>query len=113
MAPTTNSGLEGKAEPSVRVQEKNGHLQLGILDVLSSIGNGCRDPQVLGNHSSDSQDAAVKQARLIGKVDDERTAVWPKPKRGRNGFALQNVTEVPLSQQRTETMGYVPVHQKL
>jgi hypothetical protein len=47
-------------------------------------------------------------------VNDERTAVWPKAIRGRDGTALQNVREVPLGQLGTETMGYhVPVHQKL
>jgi hypothetical protein len=114
VTPTTNSGLESKAESSVRVQEKNGHLQLCILYVMSSVGLGCRDPQFLGNHSSDTQDTMVKHPRLIGKVvDDERTALWPNPKRCINGFALQNVGEVPLGQQGIETMGYVPVHQKL
>jgi hypothetical protein len=97
------------------VLEKDGHLQLCILDVLSSIGNGVRNPQDLGNHSSDIQDTKVKHPRvLIGGVDDERTAaVCPKAIRGRDGVALQNVREVPLSQLGTETMGYVPVHQKL
>ena len=110
MASATNSGLESKAESSVRVHEKNGHLQLCIFDVLSSVGNSCRGPQVLWNHSSPCHNTTVEHPRLI---DDERTTVGPKPKRGRNGFALQNVSEVPLGQLGTETMGYVPVHQKL
>ena len=77
MASASDSGLEGKAESSVRVLEKDGHLQLCILDVLSSIGNGVRDPQDLGNHGSDTHDTTVKHQILIGNVDDERTAVWP------------------------------------
>ena len=78
MALANNGGLESKAESSVRVQEKDGHLQLGVLDVLSSIGNGIRHPQDLGDHSSDALDATVKYPRvLIGRVDDERTAVCP------------------------------------
>jgi hypothetical protein len=114
MAPTTNSGLDSKAEPSVRVQEKNGHLQLCISYVMSSVCLSCRDPQVLLNHGSDTHDTTVNHPGLIGEVvDDERTAVWPKPKRGRSGFALQDVGEVLLGQQGSESMGYVPVHQKL
>jgi hypothetical protein len=109
-----NSSLESKPESSVRVQEKDGHLQFCILDVLSSVGNGVRNPQVLGDHSSDTQDTAVEHPRvLIGKADDERAAVWSKAIQGRDGIALQNVREVPLSRLGTETMGYVPVHQKL
>ena len=54
MASATNSGLEGKAKPSVRVQEIDGHLQLCILDVLSSISNGVRNPQDLGDHGSNT-----------------------------------------------------------
>jgi hypothetical protein len=112
MASTTNSGVESKAESSVRVLEKDGHLQLCILDVLSSIGNGVRNPQGLGNHSSDIQDTTVKHQRVsIGKVDDERTAaVWPEAIRGRDGIVLQNVKEVSLGQLGTETTGHVPVH---
>jgi hypothetical protein len=114
MALATNSGLESKTESSVRVQEKDGHLQLCILDVLTSIGDCVRNPRDLGDHSSDAQDTTVKHPRgLIGKVDDERTALWPNTIRGRDGIALQNVREVPLSRLWTETMGYVPVHQKL
>ena len=76
MEPTTNSVPEGKAEPSIRVQEKNGHLQVCILYVLSIIGKGCRGPQGLGNHSSETQDITIKYPRaLIGNVDDERTTV--------------------------------------
>jgi hypothetical protein len=79
MASAADGGLEGKAESSVRVQEEDGHLQFGILDVLSSVSNSVRDPQDLWNHSSDGQDATVKCQRvLIGRVDDERSAVWPK-----------------------------------
>ena len=106
MASATNSGLERKAESSVRVHEKNGPLQLCILDVLSSVGNSCRDPQVLGNYSPVTSDTMVEHPRLI---DDERA----NPKRGRDGFALQNVMEVPLGQLGTESMGYVSVYQKL
>jgi hypothetical protein len=114
MASTTNSGLESKAESSIRVLEKDGHLQFCILDVLSSIGNGVGSPQGLGNHRSDSQDTTVKHPRgLIRKVEDERTAVCPKAIRGRDGLGLQDVREVPLSRPGTETLGYVPVHQKL
>jgi hypothetical protein len=88
MASTTNSSLERKAESSVRVLKKNGHLQLCILDVLSPIGNGVR-PQYLGNHSSDILDLAVKHPRVsIGRIDDERIAVWPRAIRGRDGIAL-------------------------
>jgi hypothetical protein len=111
MASTTNSGVESKAESSVRVLEKDGHLQLCIMDVLSSIGNGVRNPQGLGNHNSDIQDTTVKHLRvLIGRVDDERTAVWPEAIRGRDGIVLQNVKEVSLGQLGTKTTGYVPVH---
>ena len=79
MASATNGGLESKAESSVRVQEKDGHLQVSVLDVLSSIGNGMRNPQDLGDHSSDGLDGAVKHPiLLIGGADDERTAVSPK-----------------------------------
>ena len=79
MASTTNGGLESKAESSVRVQEKDGPLQLGILDMLSSIRNGVWDPQGLGNHSPDTLDATVKHPRvLIGRADDERTPVLPR-----------------------------------
>ena len=114
MASTTNSGFESKAESSVRVHEEDGHLQFCMLDVLSSIGNGVRNPQDLGNHSSDTKDTAVKHPRvLIGDVDDERTAVCPKAIRGGDGIALQDVVEVPLGQLGTETKGYVTVHQKL
>ena len=89
-------------------------MQLCILDVLSSISNGVRNPQDLGNHSSDTKDTTVKHRRvLIGDVDDERTAVCPKAIRGIDGVALQDVREVPHSQLGTETKGYVPVHQKL
>ena len=89
MASATNGGLESKAESSVRVQEKDGHLQLGVLDVLSSIGNGMRNPQDLGDHSSDTLDATVKYPRvLIGRVDDERTTVCPQVIWGRDGIAL-------------------------
>jgi hypothetical protein len=70
------------------VQERDGHLQLCILDVLSSIGNGVWNPQDLGNHSSDTHGTTVKHPG--------------------NGIALQNVKEVPLSQLGTETTGYVP-----
>ena len=106
MASTTNSGLEAKAEPSVRVLEKDGHLQLCTFDVLPSIGNGVRNPQDLGDHSSKTQDSPVEHPRvLIGRVDDERTAVWPKTKQCSDGFALQNVREVTLSRLGTETMG--------
>lgn len=113
MASTTNSSLESKAESSVRVHEKDGHLQFCILDVCFSIGNGVWNPQDLGNHSSDIQDRAVEHPRvLIGGVDDERTAVWPKVIRCRDGIALQNVREVPLSRLGTETTGYVPVYQE-
>jgi hypothetical protein len=114
MASTTNSSLESNSESSVRVLEKDGHLQRCILDVLSPIGNGVRNPQYLGNHSSDIQDPAVKYPRVsIGRIDDERNAVRPRVIRGRDGITLQNVREVSLSQLGTETMGYVPVHQKL
>jgi hypothetical protein len=114
MASAANSILERKPEPSVRVQEEDGHLQPCFFDMLSSIGNGVRDPQVLWDHSSDFPDTTVKHARvLIGKADDERAAVWSKVIRGRDDLALQNVREVPLSRLGTETMGYVPVHQKL
>jgi hypothetical protein len=76
MASTANSGLESKAESSVRVHEKDGHLQLCILDVMSSFGSGVWNPQVLGYHTSDIQDRTVKQIRaLIGRVEDERTAI--------------------------------------
>jgi hypothetical protein len=111
MASTTNSGVESKAESPVRVLEKDGHLQLCILDVLSSIVNGRRNPQGLGSDSSDIQDTTVKHLRvLIGGVDDERTAVWSEAIRGSDGIALQNVKEVPLSQLGTKTTGYVSVH---
>jgi hypothetical protein len=114
MASTTDSCLEAKAESSVRVLEIDGHLQLCILDVLSSIGNGVGNPQDLGNHGSNTQDTTVKNARvLIGKVDDERTAVWPSTIRCKDGIALQDVREVPLSRRGTETMRYVPVYKKL
>jgi hypothetical protein len=114
MASTTDSGLESEAESSVRVQEKNGHLQLCILDVLSSVGNGVGDPQDLGDHSPDTQDTTVKHPRvLIGEVDDERTAVWPNTIRCGDSIALQNVREVTLSRLGTETTRYVSVHQKL
>lgn len=114
MASATNSGLETKAESSVCVQEKDGHLQLCLFDVLSSVGNGVRNPQDLGNHSSDTQDTTVEHPRvLIGNVDDKRTAVCLEAIRGRDNIALQNMTEVPLSQSGTETTGYVTVHQKL
>ena len=46
-------------------------------------------------------------------ADDERAAVWSKARRGRDDIALQNVREVPFGRLGTETMGYVPVHQKL
>ena len=96
------------------MQEEDGHLQPCFFDVLSSIGNGVRNPQALRDYSSDTQDTTVKHIGvLIEKVDDERAAVWSKVIRGRNGLALQNVREVPLSRLGTETMGYVPVHQKL
>jgi len=99
MASTTDSGLEAKAEPSVRVQEKDGHLQPCILDVLPSIGNGVGNPQDLRDHSSDTQDTTVKHPRvvLIGEIDDERTAVWPNTIRCGDGIGLQNVREVTLS----------------
>ena len=80
--PPTAASRERPSLPSV-CRKKNGHLQVCILDMLSSIGNSRRDPQVLGNHSSDTQDITVKHPRLIGKVDDEKAAVCPKPKRGR------------------------------
>jgi hypothetical protein len=114
MTPTTNSGLESKAESPVRVLEKNGHLQLFILYVISLIRNGLWNPQDLGNHSSDTQDTMVNHPRLIGEVvDDERTADWHNPKQGRNGFALQDVKKVSLSHRGAETMGYVPDLQRL
>jgi hypothetical protein len=77
IASTTGSSLESEAESSVSVHEKYGHLQLCLLDVLSSIVNGVRSPQDLGNHSSDTpEDTTVKHRRvLIRKVDDERTAI--------------------------------------
>lgn len=114
MVSASNSGLETEAESSVCVQEKDGHLQLCLFDVLSSVNNGVRNPQDLGNHSSDTQDTTVEHPRvLIGTADDERTAVCLEAIRGRNDIGLQNMTEVPLSQLGTETMGYVTVHQKL
>ena len=114
MGSTTNSALESKTESSVRVLEKDGHLQLCILDMLSSIGNGVGNPQDLGDHSSNIPDAAVEHARiLIGKVDNERTTVRPNTIRCRDGIALENVREVSFSRLGTETKGYVPVHEKL
>ena len=114
MASTTSSGLESKAESSVRVGEKDGHLQFCILDVLSSIDSGVRNPQDLGNHSPDKLDTTVEHRRgSIGRVDDERTAFWSKVIRCRDGIALQNVREVLLCLLGTETTGHVPVHQEL
>lgn len=112
MTSTTDSGIESEAEFSVGVLEKDGHLQHCFMDVLFLIGNGVWNPQHLGNHSSETQDTTVKHAR-IGKVDDERTAVYPKEIRGKDNITLQNMTEVPLSQLGTEGEGYVTVHQKL
>jgi len=114
MTSATNSGLESEAESSVRVQEKDGHLQLCIFDMLFSIGNGVWSPQDLGNHSSDAKHTTVKPpGGLIGRVDDERAAIWLRTIRGsKDGIALQDVREVPLGRLGTETTGYVPVHQK-
>ena len=111
MTSTTNSGLESKAESSIRVRKKDGHLQLCILDVLSPIGHGVGNPQDLGDHSPRTHDTTVKHPRvLIGEAEDERTAVWPNATRCRDSIVLQNVGEVPLSRLGTKTMGYVPVH---
>ena len=89
MASTTDSSLEGEAESSVHVHEKDGHLQLCLLDVLSSVGNGVWDPQDLGNHGSDMQDTTVEHPRVLnGRAGDERTAVWSKAIGGRDDFAL-------------------------
>ena len=89
MASTTNSGLESKAESSIRVRKKYGHLQLCILDVLSSIGNGVWDPQGLGNHGSEIQNTTVEHPRVLnGRAGDERAAVWSKAIGGRDDFAL-------------------------
>jgi hypothetical protein len=114
MASATHSGLESKAESSVRVQEEDGHLQLCLFNVLSSIGYRVRSPQDLGNYCSDAQHTTVKHPGvLVGRADDERTAVWLRTVRGKDGIALQDVFEVPLSRLGTKATGYIPVHQKL
>jgi len=56
MTSATNSGLESEAESSVRVQEKDGHLQLCIFDMLFSIGNGVWSPQDLGKLRSSTRE---------------------------------------------------------
>jgi hypothetical protein len=51
MASASNSGLESEAESSVRVQEKDRHLQ---QDAFSCRDNPPWSPQDLGNHTSDT-----------------------------------------------------------
>jgi len=76
MASARNSGLESKTESPVRVKEKDGPLQFRILDVLSSVRDGVRNPQDLGNHSSGIHNPTVKHPRvLVGGSDDERIAI--------------------------------------
>ncbi len=76
MASARNSGLESKTESPVRVKEKDGLLQFRILDVLSSVRDGVRNPQDLGNHSSSIHNPTVKHPRvLVWGSDDERIAI--------------------------------------
>ncbi len=95
MASATDCGLESKAESSIRVQKKDGHLQFCVFDVMFSIGNGVRNPQNLGHHSSSTHDPTVKHQRvLIGKSDDEGAAISFQTIRSRDSVALQNVRQV-------------------
>ena len=123
MTSASDGCFERKTKSPVRVQEKDGHLQFRILDVVFSIGNAVRNPQGLRNHSSDTHNATIEHPSvLVGKLNsdifrnrgnDERAALCPREIRSRNGVPLQNIKEVLLSLLRTEALGYIPVDQKL
>ena len=114
MASATNCGLESKAESSIRMQKKYGHLQFCVFDVMFSVGNGVRNPQNLGHHSSSTHDPTVKHRReLIGSSDDEGAAISFQTIRSRDRVAFQNVREESFGWHAPETMGYITVNENL
>ena len=123
MASASDGYFERKTKSPVRVQEKDGHLQFRILDVVFSIGNVVRNPQGLRNRSSDTHNATIEHPSVLvgilnsdifrNRGNDERAALCPREIWSRNCVPLQNIKEVLLSLLRTEALGYIPVDQKL